>query len=246
MRIYLPPELISQKTGIVLPPGKGRHIATVMRYRAGDEFIVVDGAGKAYRATITSIENKEVKADIIEETAPPPPLPFHLALCPGLLKGEKMDFVVQKATELGTREIIPIITERCQVRETGKTGRWQKIAEESVEQCGGVFLPIVHEPVQFSRFIAEYCSEEDSGGLIFMEDWGRPADEALDIRIRSMRRIQLLIGPEGGFTPAELAMAEGSGFVRATLGSSILRAETACISALAITRFVLERGINSG
>lgn len=208
--------------------------------------MIVDGRGKAYRAVIASIQNREVTADIIEETTSPRSLPFHLILCAGLLKGEKMDFVAQKATELGAYEIIPLIAERCQVRETGKTGRWQKIAEESVEQCGGLFLPAVHKPVLFDKFIAEFSGKGNGQGLIFMEDWGKPVDEALGIEIRSGARIYLLIGPEGGFSPAELPMAEQAGFVRATLGSSILRAETACIAALAITRFILERRIDAG
>jgi 16S rRNA (uracil1498-N3)-methyltransferase len=229
-------------TGILLPPVKARHIATVMRYREGDEFVVVDGAGKAYRAVVSSMRNKEVVADIIGETAPPPQLPCHITLCAGLLKGEKMDLVVQKATELGARRIVPLIAERCQVRESGKAGRWRKIAEESVEQCGGVFLPEVSEPIALGQFMACYKGGEGSRGLVFMEDWGRPADEALAPEGRAIERVSLLIGPEGGFTPAELAMAEKAGFVRSTLGSSVLRAETAAIAALAITRFILEKG----
>jgi len=246
MRIYLPPELVRQWSGIVLPPVKARHIATVMRYKAGDDFLIVDGEGKAYKAVIAAIQGREVIADILGETEPPPAFPFHLALCAGLLKGEKMDLVAQKATELGAREIIPLITERCQLRETRKVERWRKISEESVEQCGGVFLPVVHEPVLFGRFITEYSADNNNHGLIFMEDWGKPADEALNMKTGSMNRIHLLVGPEGGFTPEELAAAEHAGFVRTTLGGSILRAETASIAALAITRFILERGIHQG
>jgi 16S rRNA (uracil1498-N3)-methyltransferase len=245
MRIYLPPELISQKSGIILPPDKCRHIAAVMRLEKGDEFTVIDGKGKSYRAIIASILKKNVHIDILEETSAAAGLPVNIVLCPALLKGEKMDLVMQKATELGAREIVPLITERCQMRETRKTARWQKIAEESIEQCGG-FLPTVHVPAAFNEFIQESFMDDDCGKLIFMEDWGRPVDEALHANMRVRSRIYLLIGPEGGFSPSELLTAEQAGFVRATLGSSILRAETAAIAALAITRFIIERRIDAG
>jgi 16S rRNA (uracil1498-N3)-methyltransferase len=246
MRIYLPPELIAQRTGIILPSDKSRHVTTVMRLAKGSEFVVLDGMGKAHRAVITSMQKKDVIVDIIEETVLPAVFPYYLVLCPAVLKGEKMDFVVQKATELGVREIVPLIAERCQVRETRKVGRWQKIAEESIEQCGGLFLPVVHAPVAFSDFMKGFAESGNSGGLIFMEDWGLPADESLDRKMRSPGKIYLLIGPEGGFSSSELALAEQAGFVRSTLGSSVLRAETASVAALAVIRFILEREIKTG
>jgi|WetSurMetagenome_2_1015567.scaffolds.fasta_scaffold00151_22 16S rRNA (uracil1498-N3)-methyltransferase len=246
MRIYLPPELISLGAGIALPPDKCRHIAAVMRLEKGDEFIAIDGMGRSYRAVISSVQKKNVHIDILQELPVDTGFPVELVLCQSVLKGEKMDFVMQKATEVGAGEIIPLIAERCQVRRTGKTERWRKIAEESVEQCGGALIPVVHEPVAFNDFIKAAVLAGDSGKLIFMEDWGRPVDEALDLMGGPARRIYILIGPEGGFSPAEFGAAEQAGFIRATLGRRILRAETAAVASLVITRFVLERRIGSG
>jgi 16S rRNA (uracil1498-N3)-methyltransferase len=242
MRIYLQPELINRRSAIILPQDKSRHLITVMRCKIGEEIIVTDGMGKAYVASISSILNKEVRVDILREIPADTESRVDLVLCPAVLKGEKMDMVIQKATELGVREIIPLITERCQVRVTRKTDRWRKIAEESVEQCGRSLMPVVQTPVAFADFIRE----QGTGGLIFMENGGFPADEALDLSGLPGQRVCILIGPEGGFSPAEAGLAEQHGFIRATLGCSILRAETAAIASVALIRFFAERRLRTG
>ncbi len=246
MRIYLPPGLIIQGSGIVLPPDKSRHLAAVLRCSEGDEISVIDGKGRSYLARVTAILKKSVQIDILREVHADTEPRVNIVLCPAVLKGDKTDYVMQKATELGVKEIKPLITERCQVRESRRTARWHKIAEEAAEQCGRAVIPVIHEPAAFEDFLKQVVSGSEYAGLIFMEDGGLPSDEALARTGRANRRILVLIGPEGGFSPSEAVMAEQAGFCRATLGTGILRADTAAVAAVALTRFLAERCIRAG
>jgi 16S rRNA (uracil1498-N3)-methyltransferase len=246
MRIYIPPELINQGSDIILPPDKSRHLAAVLRCSEGDEVYIIDGKGRSYLARIRSILKKNVHIDILSELYTDTEPKVYLVLCPAVLKSDKTDFVMQKATELGVKEIIPLIAERCQVRETRRAVRWRKIAEEASEQCGRAVIPIIHEPITFENFMKKVISDREAVGLIFMEDGGLSPDEALDRTGCAIRRILILIGPEGGFSPAEAALAEQAGFCRATLGPGILRADTAAIAAVALTRFLAEKCIKAG
>ena len=246
MRIYLSPELITQRSGIVLPPDKSRHLATVLRCAEGDEISVIDGKGRSYLARVAAILKRDIRIDILREVPVDTEPRVCMVLCPALLKGDKTDYVMQKATELGVKEIIPLITERCQVRESRRSARWRKIAEESAEQCGRAVIPVIDEPLAFDAFLKKSAADGQPGGLIFMEDGGLQPDEALSRTCSAGQRIFILIGPEGGFSPAEAAKAEQTGFCRATLGNSILRADTAAIAAVALTRFLAERCIEAG
>jgi 16S rRNA (uracil1498-N3)-methyltransferase len=237
MRIFLPPELIAAKNGISLPQDKAHHLVSVIRAKTGDEVTIIDGKGKTYLAAISDIKKKAVFVNIIREIKSQPESSIRLMLCQGILKGEKMDLVIQKATELGVSEIVPLISERCQVRHTRKTDRWRKIAEEAAEQCGRAVIPAVCEPVKYADFIGRL----PDGGLIFWEGGGIRPDIALS-RLRSSGKcIRMCVGPEGGFSLPEVEAAEEAGFIRTTLGNSILRAETASIAGAALIRFLAEK-----
>ncbi|HMK57028.1 MAG TPA: 16S rRNA (uracil(1498)-N(3))-methyltransferase [Dissulfurispiraceae bacterium] len=248
MRIYLLPELIARKTEILIPAEKSHHLLTVMRCGAGDMLTVIDGMGKAYAARISAISKKKVMIDILHEENTDSESPVNMVLCQGVLKGEKMDLVIQKATELGINEIVPMITGRSQVRETRKTARWRKIAEEAAEQCGRAVIPVVRSPRTFGEILAHLNDEQISGGIIFWEEGGLPLDDALmktGFAGRDARpdkgKLALMIGPEGGFSASEVEDAEFHGLIRASLGRRILRSETAAIAAVALLQFVIER-----
>ena len=145
-----------------------------------------------------------------------------------------MDLIIQKATELGVKEIVPVITERSQVRETRKMARWMKIAEEASRQAGRNSVPVIRQTTEFD----ELGKVPLPGGIIFWEQGGAGLDDTLKI-FRDRESISLFAGPEGGFSQAEIEAASEKGFVRATLGGRILRAETAAIAAVAITQFAL-------
>jgi len=246
MRIYLSRETIAKKTGILLPPDKARHVVSVMRCKKDDEITVFDGWGRSYLAKVAGIQKKSVSIDIVQELMGDTESSARLVLCQGILRGQKMDFVIQKTTELGIKEVIPLISGRCQVKETRKTPRWRKIAEEAAEQCGRSVVPRIREPQTFGDFFETFVSAESPQGIIFWEKGGLSADEALEKIGPSKAPLFLCIGPEGGFMQSEVEMAESRAFIRATLGSLILRAETASIVAVALVQFLAEKNKTSG
>jgi 16S rRNA (uracil1498-N3)-methyltransferase len=246
MRIFLPPELIEKRSDIILPADKARHLVAVMRCGKGDEITLIDGKGRSYLAAITDIRKDNVSVSVIREIRSDAESGVTLTLFQGILKGEKMDMVIQKATELGASRIVPLVSERCLVRETRKTGRWRKIAEEAAEQCGRTVIPVISDYSAYADFIRDAARARPPGGLFFWEEGGVPVDTALGRLEPPRDRVSVCIGPEGGFTRAEVEAAESAGFITTTLGRSILRAETASIAAIALVRFLAEKGLNDG
>ncbi len=232
-RLFLPGTDLHSRF-IAIKGEKARYLVRVLRCRTGDPLFIHDEKGNVYSATIVGATNKEVSAELVGKADLQAESPLGITLFQGLLKGEKMDLVIQKATELGVGEIVPVVTERCQVRQTRKLGRWMKIAEEASRQAGRNRVPLIGETAEFEELVATSSWE----GIIFWEQGGEELGEALN-GFRGRRKIFLFTGPEGGFTDAEVRAASEKGFVRATLGMRILRAETAAIAAVAITQFVL-------
>ncbi|MDI6801016.1 MAG: 16S rRNA (uracil(1498)-N(3))-methyltransferase [Thermodesulfovibrionales bacterium] len=249
MRILVPCEEIKKIKAVRLSYDKSHYLSSVLRCRKGDSLEVFDGHGKAYKAEISAISKENVFIDIIEELTSDTESTVNLILCQGILKGEKMDLVIQKTVELGVNDIAPVITERCLVRETRKTNRWRKIAEEAAKQCGRTVIPVIHEPIEFSQFLKGQGSGVKGHkltGFIFWEEGGVPLNEAFFKVYSSFCRqspnlpIHLFIGPEGGFAQEEVKTAEEYGLIRTTLGRRILRAETAAISSVALVQFLFE------
>ncbi len=244
MTIFIPPEDIAKKEGIRLNVDKSHYLISVLRCKKGDRVTVIDGKGKAYEAHVTEITKKHVFINILCEapTAASPSTDtesaLNLVLCQGILKGEKMDLVIQKTTEIGAKEIIPLITERCIIKKTKKVKRWQKIAEESAEQCGRTVIPTVHEPVEFCSWLMAHSSLQ-MNGFVFWEEGGLSLKESIK-KIAIFSPIHILIGPEGGFAAKEVKLAEEQGLIKTTLGRRILRAETAAIVSLSLVQFMLE------
>jgi len=240
MTIFIPPEIIAKRQHVKVPLEKARYLLSVLRCKKGHALTVIDGSGSAYAAQIVSIVKKDVFIDITGDLHLNTELPVPLTLYQGLLKGEKMDLVIQKATELGVSEIVPLVTERSIVKETRKVKRWLTIAEEAAEQCGRAVVPLVRDPYKLNDIL----DGEKVNGLLFWEGGGRALSEAMGV-IDSGRTIHIFIGPEGGFTADEVLKAEGKGIVRTTLGKRILRAETAGIVATALVQFLIEKNRES-
>jgi 16S rRNA (uracil1498-N3)-methyltransferase len=245
MTILVLPEDIEKRKGIWLSADKSHYLVSVLRCREGDAITVIDGTGSAYIARIARITERNVLIDIAGEKASNAESLINLILCQSILKGDKMDFVIQKATELGVKEIIPIITKRTLVKNTRKVGRWRKIAEEAAEQCGRTVIPAVHEPIDLDLLFTVHDSQQ-MNGFIFWEEGGISLKEAIKKLLpspslhNSNTPIFVLVGPEGGWTVDEVKLAESHGFVRTTLGRRILRAETAAIISLALVQLMLE------
>jgi 16S rRNA (uracil1498-N3)-methyltransferase len=232
-RIYIPPERIGGAE-ISLQSREARYILAVLRLGPGDEVTVFDGEGREYRTALFDDYEGGVYLSIQEELNPERESPVRITLGQGLLKGEKMKFVIQKATELGVDRIIPIVSSRSiplveGERETLRIERWRRIAQEAAKQCGRTVVPevaTIHE-------LGDFLSQGEGTGLILWEGEPTPLREVIE-KIDPKGGITLLIGPEGGFSEEEVSTAQGSDFLVAGLGQRILRAETASLSVLSI------------
>ncbi len=238
-RIYLPIDNVKDNR-ISITDEKAHYITSVLRCKKGDELTIFDGKGDCFRTTILKIDRREVIAEVIERFPCNTESSINIFLVQGLLKGQKMDMVIQKTTELGVKEIMPVITERSQLRETRKITRWRKIAEEASRRSGRGVIPIVHEPVDFNNVLTTYTSRDILHGFIFYEEGGMKISDAVSSLIPHPSSIFVFIGPEGGFTKEEITLAEEKGLLVTSLGKRILRAETAAISAVTLVQFLLE------
>ena len=251
-RIYLPaPVFLNNQISIT--DEKAHYLASVLRCGKGDCLIIFDGKGNCFRTTIVTADKREVVAEVAEKIPCNLESDLNITLVQGLLKGEKMDMVIQKTTELGVKEILPVISGRSQLRDTKKIARWRKIAEEASRQSGRSMVPVVHETVDFRSFIQMIGRNRDAGtrghgeakGFIFYEENGLSLRDSINKISFSPSppftesSIHLIIGPEGGFTEEEIGLAKEKGLIVASLGKRILRAETAAISAVALAQFLL-------
>lgn len=235
-RFLIEPLHDSQKT-THLGKEESRHIRKVLRLKKGDSIELFDGQGMVYQATITVID-KLVEASINAGMKSTPPLPrLHLHL--GLLKGKKMDFIVQKATELGVHVIHPFTSEFTEVRPPNnlKKERWHKISLEACKQCGRNWPLIIIEPAPLADHLQALPA--DGASVLFWEDEQKqdPSDIALP---KDLPDLHLFIGPEGGFSPAEVTLCQGR-MATISLGPLTLRAETAVITALSLALFLAGR-----
>jgi 16S rRNA (uracil1498-N3)-methyltransferase len=234
-RFYAPPTAFnSESQTVLLTADEARHLRDVLRLKSGDEVYVFDGTGHEFHATVvaTSRESAELKIEAEVEPAKPESH-LQLNLCVALLKGEKFDLVVQKATELGVTELTPLITRYADIQlrdasdATKRVTRWRRIALEAAKQSGRAFVPEIRMPV------AVFTGTNDSDlRLMFSERGGRGL-ESLNLS-NSPQRVTALIGSEGGWSEEEIAEAEAHDFHVLTLGGRILRAETAAITAAAL------------
>ena len=240
-RFYAPPEALSRdKKSITLSDAETRHARDVLRLQRGEEVYVFDSEGHEYRGVITQLNRASVKVDVLEQVEPArPESPLHLTLCIALLKGEKFDLAVQKATELGATRFIPILTNRADVRIRSdddakrKLVRWQRIALEATKQCGRARLMKIDAPVAFEELI-ERAEQGDELRLMFAERGGSSFSNMMgDLDVVSTKA-SALIGPEGGWTDVEIDRANKNGWRIVTLGGRTLRAETAAIVAIAL------------
>lgn len=208
------------------------HIAKSLRMTAGERLTLCDGHGTDYAAVISSVDHSTVTATIIDRTPSRGEPDVRIVLLQGLPKGDKMEWIVQKAVELGVGEIIPFTAARSVSRPDDasarrKAARWQKIADEAAGQSQRGRIPQVSACISFADALkrAAACDRK----LLCYEGGGSRLAPLLSDKPES---VAVLIGPEGGFAPEEVAQAEAAGAVRVTLGPRILRTETAPLAVL--------------
>ena len=215
---------------VTLTADEARHLRDVLRLKTGDEVYVFDGVGREFRCTVTrQAAELHIEAEV-EPAKPESQLQLNLGVA--LLKGEKFDLVVQKATELGVKRITPLVTRyadihlRDQSDAAKRVARWQRIALEAAKQSGRAFVPEISLPVAFESLRA------DGLGVMFSERGG----ESLET-LPASKTITALIGSEGGWSDDELKSAQARDFHVITLGGRILRAETAAITVAALLQY---------
>ena len=217
---------------IFLSVEETKHLRDVLRLKENESVRVFDGGGREFACEIERIEKKQTILKILEEAAPiAPESALDLTLAVALLKGEKFDWVVQKAVELGVTKLVPLNTKRAdgRLKETEKRlTRWRKIALEAAKQSGRARLMPIEPPVDFEKFIA---GEKDMA-ILFAERGGDSFSA-----VEATGKITAVVGAEGGWEISEIEAARENGFQIITFGSRILRAETAAVSVAAVLQY---------
>lgn len=233
-RFFHPSKLVVDDT-IELSQDATHHSANVLRLKEGCSIVLFDGSGKEFVCELLEVHKRKVIATVHTELSinPESPTPIHLAQ--GISKGDRMDLVLQKATELGVTEITPLITLRCNVkldenRWEKKQQQWLKVIINACEQCGRNTLPKLNSPLNIAGFAA--CSTQQQRIILSPHAEKGLADRLL--AAQSPYGYRIVIGPEGGLSEAEVHQLEESGYVAAKFGPRILRTETAAIAALSV------------
>lgn len=232
------------ETVLALAEGDLHHLGRVLRLGAGDRIVVVGADGREAAATLIEVAPDRVTADV-GETIRRPRSP-HVVLAPGLARRERMEFTIQKATELGVTEIWPFVSARCVVRlDDDRAGRraerWRRIAQEAAKQSQRAVVPVVRDPFTLDELLAE------AGGFdVVLVPWEEATETAVGIgealddeQATSDARVLVVVGPEGGFEVAEADALQSAGGRIVSLGRTVLRTETAAVVAVALTAYEL-------
>ena len=237
-RVLISSDALQRGTAILADPREIHHLVRVLRAKPGDSVECFDGAGQRAWGTIGRCSAREVVIALsrCQQDAAPS---LHVTLAQALIRVERFEWAIEKATELGVDRIVPLLTQRVTVRMRAegadrKRARWERIAREAAKQCGRARLPVVDAVQPFDVFAATL---EPGRGVILLatlEVPTRPLAEALE---PMGERVTLLIGPEGDFTRDEALVGQRHGAILVSLGSHTLRAETASLAALAMVRY---------
>ena len=237
-RFYVPQPQI-EKGMLKVEGSEVKHIRKVLRLKAGDGITIFDGSAKEYEGTIVELGSSAVLIQIQNTLSPRRDSHLEITLAQSLLKGEKMDYLIQKATELGVKEIVPFFSSRSvplleKSRRLERHHRWEKIAIEASKQCGRGILPNVKPLQDYSEMLRSVSS--DSLRLILWERGGVSLKQILEGSTEK-KRIFFIVGPEGGVSQEEVEESKEMGFIPITLGKRILRAETASLCLLSILQY---------
>jgi 16S rRNA (uracil1498-N3)-methyltransferase len=237
-RFFLPAAQIQQHRAI-LTGAEFHHLRHVLRLRTGDRLILYDERGGEHRGTISRLSPTSAEITITASSVAVSD-GFSLVLAPGLLKGHKIDLVIEKATELGVSGIAPFfstftVARLAQENQPARLARWQRLAQSAAKQSGNP-VPSILRPQSFRELLASV--PDDAGKILLYEKERTQTLKAFARTQPCYSSLWVLIGPEGGFAIEEVEQARAAGFHIVGLGTSILRAETACIVAVALCRFL--------
>jgi 16S rRNA (uracil1498-N3)-methyltransferase len=231
-RFYCPPPLPAQGS-FNLPPDAAHHASRVLRLRTGEPVQLFDGEGRESHGIIEDLSGKQVVIGQLSEVEVDRESPLRVVLAQALSSSEKMDWVIQKATELGVTEIQPLATERSVAklsaeRAAKRTEHWQQVVVSACEQCGRNVLPIIHPPLDIMVWLQQMRAEKISKFILLPQ-----GAKSLQSQEKPQGTVVLLIGAEGGFSVAESDSALLCGFTPVKLGARVMRTETAAVAGLA-------------
>lgn len=215
-----------------LPETQAHYLGRVLRLAVGDQVQLFDGSSNEFIATLAQISKKSVTVEISQVLQGQADSPLHIHLGQGLSRGERMDWAIQKATELGVNEITPLFTERCEVRLNDeraekRLAHWQQVAISACEQCGRSSIPKIHPP----QLLNDWLQHTQADLKLILH----PVAEPLTSHDKP-QRLAFVIGPEGGLTDNEIAQAQANQFQAARLGPRVLRTETAPVVAITVAQ----------
>ena len=244
-RVFIDGELQSGSV-VDLPRETGAHLAKVLRARSGDEVVLFNGDGREFTGVIEKVQGTRVSASTGAARSIDRESPFQLTLVQCVPRGDRMDFIVQKATELGVVRIVPVLSQRSVVRldesqSASKQAHWRAVAVSACEQSGRNRVPSVDTPLPLLNYLGGLAAQAAASEVLrlVLEPERAQRTEALARSIdiasaKSASRAEIAIGPEGGFAPEELEAFDLSAFARVNLGPRVLRTETAAIAAIAV------------
>lgn len=245
-RFYLPPEQC-RDNHLLLKDGEAHHATDVLRIRAGERVVVLDGAGQELLCEIQKPERDRVELTVVQRNAVPP-LPYQITLLQAIPKGKIIESIIQKATELGAHRIVPLLSDRVvtQLDDEGasaKAEKWRQTAVEAIKQCGSAWLPQVEAPISPKEYLARGEKFELPLAASLQNDRRHPREYFNTFFAEKKRLPQTVcvwVGPEGDFTPAEMNLIKSAGALPITLGRLVLRSETAATYSLSILNYELQ------
>src|SRR5262249_42033699 len=235
-RFYARPSSFTESS-VKLDAEESHHLTRVLRLSEGARVFIFDGESAEYECEVARAAKREVELSLLRRLDGDVESPLRLTLAQALIKGDKFDWVIQKATELGVTRIVPLVTDhsdikRAEERADQRLQRWRRISLEALKQCGRRRLVEICEPAPFDDFCG---SAEQSARLIFSERGGESLRE-VSAKIQDIDQLSLCVASEGGWSEGELLKAGDSGFTPVRLGSRILRTETAAIVAVTLAQ----------
>jgi len=241
LRRFMVDEIRPENGSVSIRGQEARHISKVLRIGPGDSIILMDRKGARFLARIESVGPNEVTVSLLESLQPPPCSPLEITLCQSVLRPGPMDFVIQKTSELGVTHIFPFVAERTVVRpdEKGRANKlrhWEEIASGASKQSNRGRPPGIHPVLPFSELLTQF----KTGKQLKVMLWEGEETQDLKGVIRNHESgpgAIGIIGPEGGFAPAEVERAVSAGFEPVSMGQRILRAETAAIAFVAVLQY---------
>ncbi len=241
-RFFIPPDQIDENQAVLMDAA-AHQICKVLRMEMGQHIVVLDNFGYEYELELAHVERKQVIGKVIEKRPSANEPTTQITLFQSLLKRDKFELILQKVTEIGVTQIVPIVTQRSLIQTTemkaNKQSRWQRILAEAAEQSRRGRIPKLHPPMKFEEAVKQVSDYQLS--LIAFEGGGVTIKTAVS-NMQPPKKIALFIGSEGGFTDNEIQLAQHHGVTAITLGSRILRAETAALVAPALILHELEGG----